>query len=48
MVDDGEGSNVLGELAEVDGIPRVRSGSSSGLAADTSSYPARRGAGVPG
>ena len=32
---DGEGSNILGVPAEASGIPRVRSGSRSGITAET-------------
>ena len=41
--DDGEGSNILGAPAEAGGMPRVRSVSISGIAADTLSDPAWNG-----
>ena len=45
---EGGGSNFLGAPLEAGGMPRVRSGSSSGIAADTLSEPAWIEAGIPG
>ena len=48
MTVDGEGSKVLVAPTEAGGMPRVRSGSHSGLASDTLLETVLHGAGRPG